>query len=304
MSGMVASLAGNGGVGSGGGCVSATAAKPRPALRLGQALARLAVPAQGWPIVLLAIAPAFLFRGPLASEQVLALAFACLGLLLTLFGVGLLAACRAPSGGKESGTGRIFGVPFLLLGLAIAAMPAPGIAVLAALMALCHAARHAVPPLPLLARLLLTAFAAALAFDAGTIALAMTRSLDLVAWAGAVAAFGELAVGRGDLVLHRNNLSEPPSHASARRDAALGLAALAAVALYLMRLPETGMGTPWEAGAGYAALAFFLLALWRGHRPHAATAGDPLLIGAIAGWALSSGFAHGSALQGLPLAGS
>lgn len=299
MSGMVASLAGSGGVGSRGER-AATVAKPQPA----RILARLAVPARGWPVVLLAIAPAFLFRGPLAAEQVLALAFAFLGLLLTLFGTGLLAACRQPSGGGEGGSGRIFGVPFLLLGLAIAAMPAPGIAVLAALMALCHATRHAVPPLPLLARLLLTAFTAALAFDAGTIALNMTRSLDLVAWAGAVAVFGELAVGQGDLVLHRNAAPQPPSRAAARRDLALGLAALAAVALYLMRLPQAGMDTPWEAGAGYAALAFFLLALWRGYRPNAASQGDPLLIGAIAGWALSSGFAHGSALQGLPLAGS
>ena len=298
MSGMVADLAG-GGRFEVRRAIARTAAGSRRG-RLRAAAARMAAPAQSWPVVLFVLVPAFFFRGPLASDQALALGFVFFGMVMSVSGAALLAAGpRSPDGGTAAG--RILGAPVMLLGLLLAAMPQPGMAVLAASVALCQAARYAVPPLPSPARLLLTALSAALALDAGATVLGMPRGFDLVAWAAAVAMFGELVAGKGDLVLRGADSLPGRRHSATCREIALGLAGLAALVLYLMRLPPPATGTLWETLAAYAAFAFFLTALWRGLRSRAGEGPDPLMLAAVAGWALGTGFAHGSVFRGLPL---
>ncbi len=276
----------------------------RRSARVTEGSAGLAASARAWPVAALALVPAFFHPGALVLDQMSSLAFAVFGLLLCLSGTVLLAAAPpSPSAGAATEAIRILGAPLLLSGLLLAAVPGPGIAVLAALVALCRATRHATPPLHPAARLLLTGVAAALAFDIGTIVLGMPRGADLLAWAAAVAIFGELLGDRVDLLLRDDPSLLGRRRSAARREAALGFAALAALALYFLRLPPDTATTGWATVAAYAAFAFFLLALWRGLRAPAVDQPDPLLLGAVAGWALSSGFANGSALPGSALAG-
>ncbi len=302
MSGMVVSITGTG--------FRATGRRPptevagrRGSARGMHGLARLAASARAWPVATLVLVPAFFHPGALAPDQMSALGFAVFGLLLCLSGAALLASPTTSPETAGSVALRILGAPLLLLGLFLAALPGPGIAVPAALVALCQAARHATPPLHPAARLLLTGLAAALAFDVGTIILGIARGADLLGWAAAVAVFGELLGGRADLLLGDDHSLPGRRRSAARRDAALGLAALAGLSLYFTRLPPAVAIDGWAAITTYAAFAFFLLALWRGLRHPAAEQPDPVLLASVAGWALSSGFANGSVPAGSPLAG-
>ena len=295
MSGTVADLAGRGRF-----AIEAATGRPlQPSLRRRTlcAAARAMAPVDGWPVALFALLPAFFSPGPLAAERMGSLLLVSVALFLILTGAGLLAATprTAP---ERSTAGRIMGAPVLLSGLFAAAFVAPGIAVLAAAVALCQTTRHTVPPLPTAVRPLLTAGAAALAFDAGTLVLGSARAPEVLAWIGAVAAFGELLVAKDDLLLERGAPLMRRHHRAIRRDLALGLVGLAALTLYLMRLPPADVTTLWGTLAAYAAFLFFLVALWRGLRPGAGAAADPVIIAAVAGWALSSGFAHGSGWAG------